>query len=146
MSCELFLFIRLSKKHMSIDMLVLVIDVCWYILINNIYSTLLYLQCIRPLFHVWYLSAVDNFFHLRLMLIPNKSKVYHVLGFAWCFYYRKKIVLLVAVVYYLIWLLLYRLLENTIILCTFEILIFLIFLLCLTWDAPTFVLSVLVFS
>ena len=131
MSYELFLFIRMKKNLMSTNILVLTIYVCWYILMNNNYSTLLYLQYMHPLFHVWYLSVVDDFvFHLGLMLIPNKSRVLHLLGFSCCInFYRKDMLLLLAVIYYLIWLLLYRPLESTFLLCTFHLLIIIICLL-----------------
>ena len=131
MSYELFLFIRMKKNLMSTNILVLTIYVCWYILMNNNYSTLLYLQYMHPLFHVWYLSVVDDFvFHLGLILISNSSRVLHLLGFSCCInFYRKDMLLLLAVIYYLIWLLLYRPLESTFLLCTFHLLIIIICLL-----------------
>jgi len=83
--------VRIWTKHISVDMSILLVGVCWYIQMNNIYSTLLYLHCTIPFFRVWYLSIVDDFsFRLGLMLILDKSRVHHFLVFLCCIFLLKE--------------------------------------------------------
>lgn len=90
-SYEFIRLVRIWTKHISVDMSIVLVGMCWYIQMNNIYSTLLYLRCTSPFFRVWYLSIVDDFtFCLGLMLILDKSRVYHFLVFLCCIFLLKE--------------------------------------------------------